>query len=182
MVNYCIKFLLCIFFVTAGVSFAINYTDNQNDALKSDIVLEIVNTLPKKDTIIYTIVPRGVVLSIAQSEFFDNNSDVISEQGKYLLKYIADILKSFDNKCTIEAHTEEFINRENNFYSEDWEISIVRANKIADYIVKELRISGDRVFPIGFGKIMPFKNTVDDSSEFTNNRIDFVIFDYTASR
>ncbi len=176
MINVFIKFLICTLFLPIGTAFAINYSDYQN------IIREIVSNLPQKDTITYTSVPRGIILSIAQAEFFDNNSVNISESGKYLLKSIAEILGNFDNQCTIEAHSEESINRNRYLNSEDGEVSIVRANKIADYIVNELGISTDRIFPIGFGKIMPFKNTVDDTTDFPNNRIDFVIFDYTATR
>lgn len=150
------------------------------DARKPEIVDEIVKIIPKKDTITFTVVPRGIILSVAQTELFDGSSDKISNCGKALLTKIANLLKTFDNKCTIEAHTGELI-KDNKIYKEDWEISIVRANAIASYMVHSLDIESERVFPIGFGKIMPFKENVSQV-KFPDNRIDFVIFDYVVNR
>ena len=164
------------------ITCAYKISNNEIEAKKPYIIEEIKRILPSKDGITYTSVPRGIVLSIAQTEIFEENSTKISNQGRQILKYIAHILNKFDNQCTIEAHTEEILYQTDNAYNEDWEISIVRANKIADYIVNDLDIQADRIFSIGFGKIMPFKNTVDNKTEFPNNRIDFVIFDYTATR
>lgn len=150
------------------------------DAKKPHIIQEIVTNIPDRKTITFTTVPRGIILSIAQSELFEGNSDKISECGKILLIKIANLLKTFDNKCTIEAHTEEILDFQG-LYEEDWEISIVRANAIAVYMVKVLGIDSERIFPIGFGKIMPFYENVAPA-KFPDNRIDFVIFDYTVHR
>ena len=184
--NFAKKTAVLIFIIGMIVSknnvFASYNSKNEYEAKKNYIIKEIKNILPEKDTITYTSVPRGIILSIAQTEIFEENSTKISNSGAIILKYIAQILDKFDNQCTIEAHTEELLNSADNKYNADWEISIVRANKIADYIVNNLDIQADRIFSIGFGKIMPFKNTVDAKTEFPNNRIDFVIFDYTATR
>jgi chemotaxis protein MotB len=120
------------------------------------------------------------MLSVAHEELFDGNSDTISPNGQIILQYIATLLNTFENNCTIEAHTEERLSK-TGIYKEDWEISIVRANVIAHYLVEIHDIPSERVFPIGFGKIMPFKDNVSQE-DFQDNRIDFVIFDYTVSR
>ena len=152
----------------------------KDDAKKPFIVEEILKSIPQKNTITYTSVPRGIILSVAQEELFDGNSDTISPNGQIILQYIATLLNTFENNCTIEAHTEERLSK-TGIYKEDWEISIVRANVIAHYLVEIHDIPSERVFPIGFGKIMPFKDNVSQE-DFQDNRIDFVIFDYTVSR
>ena len=76
------------------------------EAKKSFIIKEIQKKLPNKNTITYTEVPRGIILSIAQTEIFDENSDNISENGKILLLHIANLLNTFNNNCTIEVHNE----------------------------------------------------------------------------
>ena len=48
-------------------------------------------------------------------------------------------------------------------------------------MTNNLSVDSSRLFPIGFGEIMPFKGNVSPKN-FTNNRVDFVIFDYTATR
>ena len=89
-------------------------------------------------------------------------------------------MQKYKNNCVVESHTDENISA-NNLYSEDWEISIARANAIADYLVKVGQIPSDRIFPLGFGEMMPFKENVSKKG-FRDRRIDFVIFDYHVTR
>ena len=136
--------------------------------------------LPKKDTIIFTKVPRGLVLSIAESEFFSPLDYHIKPSGKQLLNSIISVLQEFKNDCTIESHTDETIPEKSDFH-QDWELSIMRANAIAGYIVKNGQIDPGRIFPLGFGEIMPFKENVSPKG-FSDKRVDFVIFDYEIKR
>jgi len=128
----------------------------------------------------YTKVPRGLIVSIADEKFFQHNSAKLTDEGKELLNIIAGILKNFSNKCAIETHTDE-IPQEKTAYRESWEISIRRANVITEYLIKCCNINTERLYPIGFGEVMPFNDSVS-SEKFTDNRIDFVIFDYSAKR
>ena len=172
-------FLPGVFLFLLLFSNCLCYADNEAD--RTIITDEIKLNIPQRDTIRITKVPRGIILSIAQQEFFEDNSTVISRNGKSLLKEIARLLDSFNNNCTIEAHTEEHYLINGLISDCDWEYSIIRANRIAEYLVKNNGIKSSRLFPIGFGYIMPFKDNVSENN-FYNNRIDFVIFDYTAIR
>ena len=155
-------------------------TDFAFEAHKPEIIREINEIIPERNTITYTSVPRGIILSIVQFEIFDEKTGRISENGKFLLSKIAQLLKGFNNKCTIEAHLQsDIINNKYNF--DNWELSIIKANSIADYMIKEGKIDGDRIFAVGFGEFMPFKDNVSRKN-FPNDRIDFVIFDYEVSR
>lgn len=174
---FCIA-IFCIISVNTAVSTESGYSDFE--AEKPLIIEEINKNIPKKNSVTYTEVPRGIILSIAQEEFFDNNSDKISKNGKILLAHIASLLDKFNNNCTIEAHSEELLTPDN-IYRDDWEISIVRATKIAEYLSENFQIKNGRLFPVGFGKIMPFRGNVAPK-EFFDNRIDFVIFDYSVTR
>lgn len=136
--------------------------------------------LPDKKTIVYTKVPRGLVLSINESEFFDNGCAVVKPYGKQLLNSISEVLKEFNNQCVVESHTDEPI-PENSSLTEDWELSIIRANAIVDYLVLKTQLPYDKIFPVGFGEIMPFNDNVSDYN-FSDRRVDFVIFDYEIKR
>ena len=176
---FCIA-IFCIIPINTATSIESGYSDFDFEAKKPLIIKEINKNIPKKNSVTYTEVPRGIILSIAQEEFFDNNSDKISENGKILLSHIANLLNKFNNNCTIEAHSEERLTPDN-IYRDDWEISIVRASKIAEYLSKNFQIENGRLFPVGFGKIMPFRGNVAPK-DFFDNRIDFVIFDYSVTR
>lgn len=178
------KLSLQLLFVFVVILFPVSeasYNYVNFEAKKKDIIKEIDLTIPKRDTITYTQVPRGIILSVAQFEFFNEYNFILSKNGESLLDGIAKLLKTFDNSCTIEVHTEENILRNPNVADKDWEYSVVRSNVIADYLVKIAGVKTSQVFPIGFGNIMPFKDNVS-KKDFYNNRIDFVIFDYSVSR
>lgn len=151
------------------------------DARSNYVLNEFKKVLPLNDSEIkYTKVPRGLIVSIAENKFFKPSSTRISPEGETLLQLIAQILKKFNNKCVIESHTDEAVAQYSG-YKEDWEISIHRANVIAKYLVQCCQIGSDRLYPMGFGDTMPFNDNVSPA-DFTDNRIDFVIFDYSVKR
>lgn len=156
------------------------YLSTSLDSKINQIQNSFTTVLPQKDTIMYTKVPRGLVLSIAEEEFFSPEKYLIKASGKDILNRIIYVLQKYDNDCVIESHTDEVLS-EDSIYSYDWELSIARANRIADYIVKVGKISSARVFPLGFGEIMPFKDNVSQKG-FRDKRVDFVIFDYDVTR
>lgn len=156
---------------------AFGYTNPDYNAKKPAIIKDILERIPMNKNVIYTAVPRGIILSVAQQELFENEQKYLSKNGIRLLSLIAGLLNEFDNKCTIEVHVTEAGQA-----GSDWEESIMLANVIADYLHTNLNVSSERLFPIGFGSIAPFKDNVSPSVNFPDNRIDFVIFDYTVSR
>lgn len=127
-----------------------------------------------------TLVPRGFVISIAESDFFENNSACITPRGKIILNVLGEILKEVNRECTIEGHSEEVLSQ-NSIYKSDWELSIVRAETILRYLIENSEIPTEKIHSIGFGEILPYESKVT-KKQFTDNRINFVIFDYHATR
>lgn len=137
--------------------------------------------IPKNTNIIYTFVPRGLIISIDENHFFTGESTAINCSARIILDSIATILNEIENDCTIECHTE---GHDDNIgtYKTNWEISMARANNIADYLIYCGKIPTERVFPLGFGELMPFKENVSNKITGFDKRIDFVIFDYEYER
>lgn len=156
------------------------YVSTTFDTQMIQIQNAFTQVLPQKETIVFTKVPRGLILSIAEEEFFSPLDYNIKPDGKQLLNSIILVLQELTNDCVIESHTDETIPHESE-YNYDWELSIRRANNIAAYIVKNGKINPSRVFPLGFGEIMPFKENVSPKG-FQDKRVDFVIFDYEIKR
>ncbi len=151
------------------------------DARVSFVKTKFKENLPNlHNSITYTQVPRGLIVSIPQENFFYKNSAKLTNEGMNLLDTIAEILKLFNNNCAIENHTDEKMTSESG-YQENWEISIHRANVLTEYLITHGNVDSERLYPIGFGEIMPFYGNVSKEN-FTDNRIDFVIFDYSARR
>ena len=57
------------------------------------------------------------------------------------------------------------------------ELTIERAQNIAQYIVQTKLVLHGQIYAIGFGELMPFRDNVDYCDDM-DNRIDFVIINY----
>ena len=128
---------------------------------------------------IFTYVPRGLVVSFDEDLFFNINQDKISLSGVCVLEKISKVLKNIDNLCVIEGHTNN-LNPQNSIYSENWELSLARANNIAIYLMRCDNINPEKLFSIGFGAYMPFHDNVSYTGDL-DNRIDFVFLEYRES-
>lgn len=131
--------------------------------------------LPKE--VIYTKVPRGLVISMDETLFFDDCDDKIKTSSLYILDKIALVLKKLPNYCVIEDHVQKDL-----CGIEDWELSMMRSANLAEYLVRYKNIPSDKIFDIGFGETMPFKDNVSPYVNGFDNRVDFVIIDYEAKR
>lgn len=131
--------------------------------------------LPQNDSIIYTKVPRGLVISIKSEVFFADGDVEILDSAKSILHAIAQTLKTIPNECVIESHSvnENF----ENSYRYNWELTTIRADKIVQYLIKEEKLNPQKIEAIGFGEIMPFFDNVNSNANL-NRRIDFVIINY----
>ena len=180
MKNLYIIILIVILFFCSGakdsiINIAVSYQPNVEK------LEQIFKThLPIKEGIIYTKVPRGLVLSIDERWFFNKGEARIKESSLCILDTIAVLLTNLPNYCVIENHTGEE-NFENSDYKENWELSIARASNIAEYLVKYKHLHIKKVFPLGYGEFMPFKDNVGESVGM-DNRVDFVIIEYDAKR
>ncbi|MFI3301142.1 MAG: OmpA family protein [Candidatus Gastranaerophilales bacterium] len=130
--------------------------------------------------IIFTKVPRGLIMSFDERIFFEVGQDELKENSYLILNLIAEQLKKISNDCVIEDHTEDKI-PENSDYQYDWELSITRAGNIAQYLIDCGKLNSRRIFALGFGEIMPFKENVARTSKM-DSRIDIVILEYETER
>ena len=130
--------------------------------------------------VIFTKVPRGLVISFDEKIFFSPGDARIKQNSLYILDVLASGLKNIHNDCVVEDHTQEDMNKVS-AYQYDWEISIARAGNIAQYLINCGSIDSDRIFALGYGEFMPFKDNVDEHVGM-DNRIDIVILEYEANR
>ncbi len=134
-------------------------------------------SMPVKDGIIYTKVPRGLIVSINEKYFFNKGEARIKESSLCILDTIAELLHRLSNYCVIENHTEEFINDENN-----WELSLSRSSNIAEYMINSGKLPPAQLFTLGYGQYMPFKDNVSAKQSGFDSRVDFVILEYEVRR
>lgn len=168
----CFAILILVVILNSQRCFPISYQPN---VTRLETVFK--SAMPQGYGIVYTKVPRGLVVSIDEKYFFNAGEVRIKESSLYILDIAASIIKDLSNYCVIESHTEETGESLNT----NWELSISRAGNIAEYITKCRKISSERIFFLGFGNSMPFKDNVAPRNGM-NNRIDLVILEYEARR
>jgi len=164
----------------SDIQLSAQFTQNQypdTDFIEDLFRTNLQDSAPKA---IYVKIPQGLVISLESSLFFEQNSSTINEQSKDLLDKIGYLIKTLDIPCTIECSSNSNL-KQNSLYSFQWEISTVRAGKIAEYLMKTSEISPDKIRSIGYGDIAPYKNSAAQNDSF-NNRIDIVITNYDKTR
>lgn len=154
------------------------------------------SALPLKDGIVFTKVPRGLIVSIDERYFFSDGEARIKESSLCILDRIIILLHELSNYCVVENHTEDN-NLSGTIYNDDCEISLARSTNIVQYMIKYGKVPPDRLFALGYGQYMPFRGNVksydkngvatgmaasNDIKNTMNKRIDFVILEYEARR
>lgn len=167
--------IFCSGFSDAVINIALTYQPNVE---KLESVFK--SAMPDVCGIIYTKVPRGLIISIDETCFFNEGEARIKESALYILDTISCVLCSLENYCVVENHTENN-NFENSYYKEDWELSMARSANIVEYMIKYRKLPPDRLFSLGFGEYMPFRDNVAPVKGM-DKRIDFVIIEYEAKR
>ncbi len=130
--------------------------------------------------VIYTKVPRGLIVSIDEQLFFDRGAIKIKQNSLPILDAIISVFQTLDTYCIIEDHSDKDGVGDSEYQS-NWELTIARSSNIVMYFIRCGNISPDKVFGFGFGEFMPFKDNVSENGNM-DNRIDFVFIDYEAKR
>ncbi len=156
------------------------------------------SALPLKEGIVYTKVPRGLIVSIDENYFFSNGEARIKESSLCILNTIILLLHKLPNYCVVEDHTENN-NLSSSIYSNDCELSVARSANIVQYMITYGKLSPLQLFSLGYGQYMPFRGNVEaydkgyptgmavpgnfqNNNKKMNKRIDFVIIEYEARR
>ena len=173
-------FLIFLLLLCSGFSVPDNniYVSYQPNVDRLEVMFK--TYLPLKDGVVFTKVPRGLIVSIDERCFFNDGEARIKESSLCLLNTIAVLLQQLPNYCVIEDHTEESIFKDSD-YNENWEISLARAGNIVQYLIVYGKLNPDQLFALGYGQYMPFRDNVSPKIGM-NNRIDFVILEYETKR
>ena len=167
---YIILLIICTILSSGYYSSSVDYIQSEK--------LEHIFKTKLPDNVVYTVVPRGLIISINENMIF-NEFDIEPSKNSYgLLDTIADLLKIIPNDVVIENHTDFSLSDEQ---ISNWELSNIRSANLCNYFLKK-NISKERIFDIGFGDSMPFKKNVSPIDIKLDNRVDFVIINYEATR
>lgn len=152
----------------------VNLTQTQN--IQTNKIENIFQQQLNSNDVIYTKVPRGLIISLPSNLFFENGKDILLESSKPIINLISSILNTQSYKCMIEANTEPDSWTSSKF-AYNWELATSRADNIVNYMIKSQKVNPQKIRAIGFGEMEPFYDKTKGFN-FMNERIDFIIINY----
>ena len=156
----------------------VNLTQTQN--IETTKIENIFQQQLNSNNVIYTRVPRGLIISLPSNLFFENGKDILLENSKPVINLISTILNTQSYKCMIEANTEPDSWASSKF-AYNWELATSRADHIVNYMIKFQKVNPQKIRAIGFGEMEPFYDKTKGFN-FMNERIDFIIINYEKTK
>ena len=127
-----------------------------------------------EDKVKLDIGPRGLVISLKDTEFFDSGKANVRAQSMYLLDNIAEAISKYSNSIRIEGHTDNVPIKTSQFPS-NWELSTARATNIVHYLIDAHEFPPGRISAIGYGEYRPIADNSTEEGRQKNRRVDVVV-------
>ncbi len=118
---------------------------------------------------------RGVVLRVRGRIFFNTGTAELKPQAFPVLERIADMLKRFPYRVSIEGHTDN-VPVKGGRYSSNWELSAARAYS-ALLFLKDKGVPVDRINIAGFADTRPIAPNDTEEGRAKNRRVEFVFYE-----
>jgi flagellar motor protein MotB len=127
-----------------------------------------------EDKIKLDIGPRGLVISLKDTEFFDSGKANVRARSMYLLDNITAAISKYSNSIRIEGHTDNIPIKTSQFPS-NWELSTARATNIVHYLIDAHEFPPGRISAIGYGEYRPIADNSMEEGRQKNRRVDVVV-------
>lgn len=143
------------------------------DQLVSDMKKEI-----EQGTIQITRLKDKLSVNLVDKILFNSGEAEVNEQGKKVLKKVAEILKKVkDKQIRIEGHTDNIpiggALRER--FPSNWELSVARATNVTRYLEEAGGLDAKALFAAGFGEHRPIADNATPEGRSKNRRIEIVL-------
>jgi len=127
-----------------------------------------------EDKVKLEIGPRGLVISLKDTEFFDSGKASVRARSMYLLDNITAAISKYSNSIRIEGHTDNVPIKTSQFPS-NWELSTARATNIVRYFIDAHEFPPERISAIGYGEHRPIADNSTEEGRQKNRRVDVVV-------
>ena len=117
---------------------------------------------------------RGVVISLKDSVLFESASAEIRSENIGSLIEIGQAVKAVGNYVRIEGYTDN-VPINNAVFANNWDLSVMRASKVLDLIVKRSGFPPDKICAIGYGEYSPMATNTTVEGRSKNRKVDIVI-------
>jgi chemotaxis protein MotB len=117
---------------------------------------------------------QSIKISASDSLFFDlGKADIKPEAIKFLINF-ADVVKKTKSNIRIEGHTDSFPIHSPTFPT-NWELSAIRAVKIARFLIEEAGVEPDRFTVVGHALYKPAVPNTTPENKAKNRRVEIFI-------
>jgi chemotaxis protein MotB len=126
---------------------------------------------------------RGLVITLANSAFFNPGDAVLRPEARSILKTIAWTLLHANRDILIEGHSDNTPIR-NPMYPSNWELSTARSTQVVRTLIQDFAIKPTRLSAAGYGEYYPVAPNNNEYNRAKNRRVDIVILrsDYKSAR
>lgn len=119
---------------------------------------------------------RGLVVRVVDKVLFDSGKAQLRREAYPVLDKVANVLSQDlpDQPIGIEGHTDNEPIRKSG-WSDNYELSLARANSVVDYLTGERGVDAGRVVPVGHGDEKPIASNDTADGRRQNRRVEIVV-------
>jgi chemotaxis protein MotB len=148
--------------------------DEKMNALREKIANALLGFTDKGLTV--DIRNGKVYVSLSNQLLFTSGSTKIDEQGKNALKDLASVLNdNEDINILVEGHTDDQAVTSGHRFKDNWELSVLRATEVVNYLQKEGQVNPKRMIASGKGEYTPVREGSTPDARSLNRRTEIIL-------
>lgn len=146
---------------------------NKDLAEESTVIKRALAPFQGKSQVKVDLTSKGLVISLADTSFFDLGSTELKAEGREALLKIASVIASESNAISVEGHTDS-VRAEGNSNS-NWVIAATRAANVAMFLSEAGKVPAKRFQVVSFAEYKPLFPNDTPEHRAMNRRVDIVI-------
>lgn len=134
---------------------------------------EVITTNDLSESVGLEMSDTGVYMRFRDNVFFEGDSDVLLDEGKFILDIISDGIRSINEMVyavKVSGHTAASATSDVN----EWNLSSGRANSVINYMISLDACDSDKFSSAGYGKNRPIEDNSTEEGRRQNRRVEIV--------